>query len=55
MLLSVTVAPDRLAVPTVVGASIASAKMVTRMSQRMPRSKAGVPKEEARMASKNDC
>lgn len=51
-LLSVTPAPDRLALPTIAGSPFDSANWFTKTSVRIPRVKARVPKVEPRSASK---
>lgn len=54
-LLSVTLAPDILTVPAIAEVPFGFAKKLTKMSAQMPRSKAGVSKEEPKTGSKNDC
>lgn len=52
---SVPPAPDRLAVPTVVGALFDFPNRSTQNSVPLPEVKAGWPMDEPRKVSKNDC
>lgn len=54
-MLSVTPAPDSLAMPTIAEVLFDFTNRPTQTFVRVPRAKAGVPREEPRMPARNDC